>query len=279
MAVPRYLYRFTSLDEQLVVTMPLRMYEWSGNQDVRNAFSTAIGADYVHDHHVRSASPVDVANETIRGFAMENTPQLLDDEIANVRALARRIGLGKLWTKDADNVLRWAYARVTRVPEVRITVGRYSHAPLVLEFARISDWFESSKTTGSVTINANPTNFNISNPGNLPAQSLVFRLISNGANGFDNPTLLNLGNSHEIGTSRVAADSNAIWRVDTEQFDVEYSTDAGNSYDDDFVNFNIGDLQIVWMKLEPSTNSFEYSQPSGTPNATLEWEFYPPWSW
>lgn len=274
---PRYLYRFTSIDENTVLTFPLVQYEWESSQDQRLALSPAVGAHYAHDHQVRAASPRDPARESVRAMVSESSAGDIDTELANIRARAIRIGLGKLWTKDEGDNLRWAYARPVATPGMTLRWDQVEAniVPVNLDWERLSDWFEETKTTGSTTVSSSPHDFTINNPGDLPAYAIVFRFRSDGASGFTDPKLLNLANAYEFESTRDAVDTDSELRVDTDEHDVEWSTDNGSSYSDDYGNFSIGDAQVQWMVLEPGDNSMRYTD-GGTPNLTIEWSFYAP---
>ncbi len=271
---PRLLTHFESLDGTVVVELPKRAYEWESSQGVRSAIEPAVGADYGVDLHGVLPAPLDVASERVRGLVVAASGAALDSDLAALRANLHAIGRGKLHATDGDGAYRWAWARLASMPDVSITYEMRRHAPFICQFTRLSDWFSATKTTVQQTILASPTTVNVTNDGAAPARAITFLLAAKGAGGFSSPSIANALTSESWASTRVAANASAQLRVDTGRMSVEYSTDAGNSWVDDYANFSTGAVQIGFLRLLPGSQSLTVT---GVTNADLTVEFYAPY--
>lgn len=270
----RYISKFESNDTLISYQFPLGLYQWETSQRLRVPLSTGIAADYAHDHIGYAVSPQDPSRERIRCIAKETTSALLEAEIDEARAECYRIGLGKLYRVDADATLRWAWARLENMPSFTREGGQSVHIPLIFDFVRISPWHPETATTGTQTVNETPEAFTINNPGNLPVYAMVFRLRSNGSNACTNPAITNTTNGLTISTTRDLTAADHELKIDTGRRTVEYSTDDGASYANDYSLFTVGaDQGGTWMRLEPGDNAMSVTD-GGTANYSFEWEFY-----
>ncbi len=272
----RWAEKFESIDATLTYTFPLNQYEWQSEQGLRVAYGHGVGADYAHDFAGISLAPKSVGIEVVRfmmtGYA---SPAAFDTAFDAMLGQLMRIGQGKLFTNDSAGTRRWCYARLTARPSITIAGLSWLAQPVALHFTRLSDWFGASATTGSRTVTVSPDTFTINNPGNAPAKFIVFRLRANAAAGFTNPALANLTNGYSFSTTRDSASADSEIKVDTELASVEFSTDNGVSYADDYALFSLGATQVGFMQLEPGNNSMRVTC-DGTPNFDLEWSFYAP---
>jgi hypothetical protein len=275
MGTMRYLKAFKSADNSIVYTLPLEEGEWESSQGVRLALEPVVGADYAFDHHGYGPAPVDVARETYRVTPM-GTGSELDTMVAEARAKCRRIGLGKLFTVDeGGTVERWAWARVGSMPSYRVSSRDFLRTPIVFDFVRESDWFDTALTTGSQLCDTSPESFTINNPGDLPTAFVVLRLRANASGGFTNPTISNTTNGYSIATTRDSVSANSELRYDSERDTVEFSDNDGSSYTPDNDLVTRGAAQVGLFRLEPGNNSISVTM-DGTPNSNLEWAFYAP---
>jgi hypothetical protein len=270
----RYLARFESTDGALVVTFGLNAYRWESDQAFRLALSPAAGADWAYDPAGKGRAPLDVAVERVSYLVRAATEAALETALAELRSRIARIGLGYLIRRDSDGTERRAFARPATMPVISRVPGSQVAQPVVLEFRRLSHWMATTATTGSTTVTSTPHTWTISNPGDLPCDAVVFRLRSNSAGPTTDPKLENLTNGYWWATTRDLTHAYHEIRIDTGRWAVEWSTNDGASYSNDWALASIGATQVGIMRLEPGSNSMRATVASGTPSYTLEWSFY-----
>lgn len=274
MGAIRYLEKLTSEDGLLSYTFPVDDYEHEAEQRYREASEAIIGADYAHDFGGVQPWAKDVGNEAVRFTIWGTSEADAESQFDTCAATLRRIGRGKLYALASDGSRRWAWAKLAARPTYSARVDDFYNVAVALRFRRFSDWFASSPTTGTQAVAATPTQFSISNPGNAPVLAAVFRLRSNGAAGFTNPSLTNLTNGYSVSSTRDAANGNSELKIDAGAARVLWSTDDGANYADDYALATLGALQVGLMRLEPGSNVMRYTD-GATPNLSLEWSFYP----
>jgi hypothetical protein len=266
--------KFTSLDGATSYTFPIDELEYAPSQGYREATAGVLGADYVHDFAGAAAWSKEPGSESVRFVIWGSSAADADSQFDTMASTLRKVGLGKLWVVTAAGVRRWCYAKLRGRPSYMVNVEQFWNMPTEATFARLSDWFAENPTTGSQALSASPTNFTITNPGNARARAVTYRIRSDGATGFTDPTLKNNTLNQQVATTRDAAGANSELRIVSDRFAVEYSNDDGATYADDFALVTLPATQVGMLELAPGDNSFTYSQASGTPNSTLEWSFY-----
>jgi len=270
----RHIVRFESLDGVTVVTLPMDKAEVESAQELRTAMVAGVGMDYAVDLHGSLPAPLGVGEERLRAVLYQGAIPTIDTEVDALRQALHSIGRGRLWSEGADGSERWAWARATRMPDLTVSYESVFTAPILIEFTRLSDWFSATKTTIQQTILASPTTVNVTNDGTTPARAITFLLAAKAAGGFSSPAIANALTSESWTSTRVAADGSAQLRVDTGRLSVEYSTDAGNTWADDYANFSTGAVQIGFLRLLPGSQSLTVT---GVTNADLTVEFYEPY--
>lgn len=274
----RYIEKIENIAATISYLFPLKAYEWTSEQSFRTAYAAVAGADYAHDFHGYLSAPKDVARERIRAIAVESSAANLEAEIDEMRSELQRIGLGKAYTLESDGTTRrWAYARPASLPNLMRGVGQTLHMPTGFDMLRFSDWFAAAASTGTQSVTASPTDFTIANNGNIPAKFMVFRLRAGASGGITNPSILNQTNNYSIATTRDSASLNDEIRINTETKTVEYSTDDGVSYADDYALVTLGGTQVGFFLLDPGNNSIRITC-GGTPNFSFEWSFFAPFA-
>lgn len=276
MSLPRAVVAFTSHDGSTEIRFPTYGYEWESHQRFRAAEEPAVGADYAVDLFGIRAAPKEPGEERIRCYAVGESAEDLDAQVDALRATIARVGRGKLWVEDADGTRRWAWARPESLPEMTVTAANRRHVPLIVGFRRLSDWFAADPVMIHQRVTGQMHQFTLTNPGTAIVRQIVFTLRSRKSQGFSQPTITNQLTGEMFGTSRVAANASHVWRVDTGRLAVEYSTNGGSSWTNDYANFTTGTLQVGFLRLEPGANPIQVAS-SGSPDFDLEIEFWPAW--
>lgn len=269
MGSPRYLEKFTSSDGSTIsFTFPLNLYEWeSSPQALSQPVAALAGAHYDYDMMGTSLGVKRNAIETVR-FGIKGTNAEIEDKIAEARQKCYRAGRGKLWALDSTGDRWWSWARVANVPEFRLDNPFF--VPMIIPFARMSDWYNDTAIAATVTLNANPTTFSINNTGNAKVFNAIF--IFKGT--YVDPELTNSTNGYILESSRDGSDANHWLRFDCGKRRVEFSTNGGTSYSGDLANFVRQTSQVHIMVLDPGTNNFSCAF-GGVPAGTLSYSLYP----
>lgn len=271
----RYLEKFEDRTGATSYVFPNKMYEWDSAQSLRTPLSPVVGASYSYDHFGYARAPKDNANESVRFFDVQASVAALETDLDSLRSKMYEAGRGKLWTLASDGTRRWAWARITAMPSINIITGMFRHVPVSLTFERMSDWYSETLTSAnSGVIAATPTTFSIVNAGNAAVKNAIILLKSQGATGFTNPVLLNQTNGYQVSTTRDGVSATDILKIDAGAMAVQYSTNNGAAYADDYALATLGAQQVGLMQLEPGSNQFRYSD-GATPNLIISWTFYP----
>ena len=259
------------------VTLPIVDYELESSQPLRSPLAAIAGADYGFRHRGLEPGLKGFGRERLRCrvLTLNNDPEEVDDDLDALAAGLREIGLGILRAVDENGDYRWCYAALASMPQVRWRAGMIFSKNVSLDFDRLSDWFAEDEVTATVTIDETPEYFEIENTGNAPATWIIFRLVAASSSGFTNPQLENLTNGYQWSSTTDAAAVSDELKIDGEEASVEKTADAGVSYANDFANFSLPATQYGFMRLEVGVNSFKYTD-GGTPDATLEYAFFPP---
>lgn len=255
------------------VTFPLARYEYEPTQAYRVADKPIIGADYPYDSAGAAPWAKEVGIEAIRFLLHGSDPEALAAQYDTLVAGLRNGGRGALWTVDAAGDRRWCRAKLDGRPGYFSGVSKWGYTPVTLRFRRYSDWFAESEQTDVNDITVDGT-LVINNPGNAPVDFMVIVLQPLSAGGFDNPRITNLENGYVTGTLRTSSATTERFRIDTERYLAEWSTDSGVNYAADYGNLYRGALQVGFMRLEPGDNTLSLTN-TGSPNYRLSLTFSP----
>lgn len=263
----RYASKFTSFDGLTSYVFPAFRYEYEPTQPLRSARALVPGGHY--GVRLLGSRPAlkDVAQERIR-FVSYGTSLEIDTEIDNLRSKLYTGAFGWLYTLGADGTERRARAELAEMPQITIAYGSPHITPVVLGFNRFSDWYGTTETDLTFTVNADPYNFNVTNAGNAPVYNPV--LILKGP--FTNPVLTNNTNGYIFGTTRDATLSTEWLKIDAGEHTIEWSTNSGGSWDDDYALYTRPTGQVQLMRFEPGVNSMTITGANGS---TLDVNFYP----
>ncbi len=271
MSSPRHISRFESADGALSITLPMLEGETESAQEYRTAFEHAVGMNYAVDLHGALSAPLGVGQERLRAFVSGSTSIALDVEVDLLRRRLYEIGRGRLWSVGADGTERWSWARCNSMPQMTVKSGIFQTMPVSIEFTRLSDWFAAIETSIVTTVSASPTSITITNDGTAPVRDIVFLLASRSTTGFSAPRITNGTTGETFVTTRVATSSTHRWRVDTGRYAVEYSTNSGTTWTNDYALFSTGSTQVGFMRLLPGPQVITIT---GAPTSTLTISFY-----
>lgn len=257
--------------------MPLVDYEWQSQQALKSPKSPVAGASYGHRHLGTGAAVKDYGRESLRCTILDTDPALVDAALDALKAKMWGVGVGQLWALDSDDVRRWCWAELAAMPAAQWRAGMIFMVNVSLEFVRLSDWYGEDPVEGAVTINEATEHFTLTNAGNAPVEQVLWRLRSSSAAGYTNPSVQNQMNGYGWSTTRDAASTSDEVKVDGFRAEVKRSTDDGASYTDDFAEFSVNSGKVGFFRLEPGQNKC-YVTSGGTPDASLEYAYWPTWS-
>lgn len=265
---PRVLEKFESIDTLTSQLMPPAEFEWQSDQEMRAPLIQLSGTHGVADLLGTRPGVLGAGADRVRCAILETSPTAVDTALDALVSKCWSIGQGKLFTIDSANDRRWAYARLRSFPSITWRAGDIFFKGVSLDFARISPtWFgsaaisSSAAATGTVVIN---------NTGNAPVYNAVLTLFGT----FTNPVITNTTTGYVLQTNRDGTSNDHRVKFDSGANTVEFSSNAGGVWADDYANFVRAVGQIQLMKLNPGNNSFTFS---GVASGTLAWSFYPAW--
>lgn len=270
-----HLEKFEDRTGALSYTFPLQMYQWESQQGLALPSSAVVGASYSYDHYNYSVAPKMDALETVRFVNLRSSASALETDLDSLRAVMYRAGRGKLFTIDSAGNRRWCWARVSDMPAFTFSPGQFRHLPVAISFKRMSDWYDTTQTSvTSALITVSGTTFTVTNSGNAVVKNAIISLLSKNATGFTNPVLLNQTNGYQVSSTRDGTSINDILKIDAGAASIQYSSNNGATYADDYALATIGAAQVGLMNLEPGSNQFKYTD-GATPNLQVKVEFYP----
>lgn len=270
----RYLSKFESADGSTSYTFPAYRYEWEPSQGLRSPRAQISGAHYGLRLLGNAPSLKDIGQERVRCVFI-GTKQEMDDEADNVRHKLYAGAFGKVWTMGDDGTLRWAWAEIAEMPQMTISYQSGMITPLIVGFNRFGDWRSASATTGSAAATGT---VNIAVPGNADVFDAVITLYGT----FTDPVLINGTvllpdgvTPYKLQTNRDGSSSIHRVRFDAGSGAVEYSSNGGSSWADDYANFVRQAKQVQLMRMKGGVNNaFTFS---GVSSGTIAWSLYGAW--
>lgn len=255
------------------VTFPLARYEYEPQQAYRVAEKPIVGANYPYDSAGLAPWAKEAGIEAVRFLLHGSDPEAVAASYDAMLAAIRNAGQGELWTVDAGGDRRWCRAKLDSRPAYFSGVAKWGYTPVTLRFRRYSEWFAESEQSdvNDITVDGS---FVVNNPGNAPVDFMTILLTPLSAGGFDNPIITNLANGYATGTLRASGATTQRFRINTERYLAEWSTDSGVTYSADYGNLYRGALQVGFMRLEPGDNTLTAVN-TGSPNYRLTITFSP----
>lgn len=273
-AHPRYLYRITNVNADEEFVFPLNMFEWDERQPMDVPITPVVGHNYGYYEPQEEGGLVQPADNTVRFTLIEDLAADIDDMLDDLRAKSRRWGALKIWTKGADDTLRWARATLSERPQAVITPDTVQVLPVNTGLKRFTEWFAEDEVVDIHTVIASGATFTVNNPGHLPVDSMVITLLSVSSAGFVNPVIDNLTNGYSFASLRDAAAINAMLRLNTDEPSVEFNAGSGST-SGDLANYVFPTAQhVLSFRLEPGDNTIRYTG-AGSPNLTIQFAFWP----
>lgn len=270
--VLRYARKFTSIDGTEVVTFPLAERRAITTQFLRSALFPVPGRNYPIRALAYGAGLKAESRETISFVLMDpnRKPTTVDAKWDTMKSTLYSIGVGKLWSYDEQENMRWAWAYIEQMPTAPTyaSINRY-HLDVTVTFIRISDWYgATAMTPSSVAIAASPTTFTLSNVGNAPVYNPVFTVFGV----YSQVSIYNSTTGHYMIQQRTGASANDGIRFSPGVPSVERTTDAGVTWTGDYANFLRVTGQVRMMEIAPGDNAFSVA---GITNGTLSIDAYP----
>lgn len=246
-------------------------------QELETAFEALTGADYDYDELSLNQTPKRNAIERVQFLVVEDTPGLVNAKLSELRSRLR--GRVKLWTSgseldeydDESAVDRWAYARMLSMPRVTLQAENRRHAPVMMVFSRMSDWYAEDAIEDSEAIAIDPDSFSILNPGD----ARVFNPVITLSGTYTNPRLTNGANGYVLESTRDGSSANHLLRFTVARRLVEFSSDNGATWVNDAANFVRQSGQVQPMVLESGANAFTIT---GMSSGTVTVDFFPAYS-
>ena len=266
---PRRFEKFESADAAVSQLFPLGEWEQESAQPLRTPLATITGAHFGYDLLGTAPGLMDFASETLRCIIHESTPTLVDTAYDDLMSKLWRIGQGKLFSIDNAAVRRWAYARLRSMPTITWKAGDAFIKGASMDFVRLSPWYGTTQFSQTTAITITPQVVSVTNTGNFPIYNAV--LILRGT--FVDPTITNTTNGYTFGTTRDGAGATNYLKIDAGRHTVQWSTNSGGTYADDYALYTRPLSQVALMKLEPGANSLSIAGRTGTTN--LDVSFYP----
>ena len=262
----RYVDKFENNGGTVSFTFPTNRYEWDSSQAINQGLVEPVGGSYAHDFNLKQKR---VAAETFRWLAFESSEANLEAELDEMRQKLYTIGRGKLWMLNSDASRRWAYARLGDMPEVRIGPKQNWHAPVIVKFLRLSDWYSNTATvSGPTTVTTSPRTITVNNPGNAAVMNAIILVEANAAAGITNLQIENSTNGFTFATTRDSAAGADSLEIDGGAWSVLFN--GANDFD----KVTLGTAQVGIMQLEPGNNDLIFTC-AGTPNYDVTITFYP----
>lgn len=277
----RRLTKFEHRDGLEYIRLPQTEASYQTTQPLRSKIFQAAGQDYPIRMLGLGPGLKDMATEnaTFVLASLNRCPGVIDGKWSTLIETCLGYGVGKLWSEDDLYEPRWAWAYLIKMPDRQHTLSfNARHIAVAMTFGRLSDWYAAEATTGTVEVSASPTNFNIVNEGFTRAGAVTIRLRSNAVGGFNVPTITNGIGSQAVTINKVADSAASEIRIRSANNVVEYSNDDGVNYANIYDLVTLSGEQAALMEILRGTNPMIYTQPSGTPDLTIDWSIVPAWS-
>jgi hypothetical protein len=277
----RFPYKFESADGARTYTFPLALYEAESLVPLRGQMQELVGANGGHDFYGSAVWPKGPATHAVR-FAVAGslTPQALDTTIDALRGVLYESGLGKLFTKDADGVERWIWARITQLPPRMVSGLSWKAQSIGLDFVSPDPTWKGAALSGlttDVTVGQSPKTVTWTNPGNARARVVITAQALASAGYSAGFTIRNSTLAQQIATTRASASTSSRVEIDGNKQSIRYSTDAGATWIDDYASATVPDTQRDFaIDLAPGGNTIVLTV-GGTPNVRISAAGYEAW--
>lgn len=264
MSATRRPLKFESADATISYSWPRYSLEYDSSQPLLASNIPLTGAHYEYDQLEGAPSIKGVGTHTIR-FLMVGAPSALEAELDEMKSKLYMIGRGKFFLQDSDGALRWFWARMTAMPDIRLGVTNRETVPVIISWKQMSDVYGEDPIgeAGEFAISSDPQTIVVTNPGNSPVRNMIVTV--------KDPTAQFKLTNTTTGYAIEHANWGAWFRFDTGLNTVETSTDSGATWEDDSEFFIRQDGQVGMMVLAPGANSIDVDNVNG---GDVIFEFY-----
>lgn len=276
---PRYPTKFQNAAGTAEFVFPLAEYSFEIEGGLYVPESPLTGAHGGLDLLGAGTAPKQ-SNMLRLGFTVyEDEPKTVDATVDEMLQKIHSYGRGKLWTSGLNSAgaveLRWTWARAVAMPRLSWQGGDVVSKRALCGFRCEPFWYGENlleitdhivDEPQSFAIVSDPDTLVIDNPGNAPIYNAVITL----GGTYTNPTITN-SNGYRLSTTRDGASADQRVRFDAGRPAVEYSSDAGVTWEGDYTNFVRRTGQIHLMVLDPGENTFTVT---GCSSGTLTIDAY-----
>lgn len=296
-------FKITNHDDTDPWMIPMYNYDEDLPRNHRLSNTVAVGVSGLLDNYGLGRAPREAYEAGVEFTLIGDDPQDLQDQIeamsVAVEGADEVTGLRKIWRFDPVDYTneRWSYMRPKSISMPRVHRDKLTrkvrlqmvlhdptfyqgltsewltdngYTPEVVSSALVPEPISPYLTFAHFDVGATPFNFTIHNPGNIESRYVLFRLESQGSNGFTNPRIVNQTTGLEFSSTQDASDSDDILSFYGAPGTgvSRWSSGGGGAWVDVSWLMALGSSQAVMMELRPGDNDFQYID-GGTPNLDL----------
>lgn len=261
---------------------PRYRLEYDATQPLTLALVDLPGADFAYDQLEDLPAVRGPGAHTIR-YLLIGEPAELRQEVDTLRSICYYNARGWLHLADEDGTERRCYARLSAMPDVKLTPKDRQTAPQILTFTSLSDFYELTSIDehdGAVQVVASdPDTLVVNNPGNARILNPKITIKGTFAGLRIENASLNVPNSDPavpwaFETSTVGAGAADWLEIDAGANSVRFSDDAGATWEDASDDVVLQDGQVGLFAFGPGANNLTIEGANG---ATVDIEFAGGW--
>lgn len=261
---------------------PRYRLEYDATQPLVLALVDLPGADFAYDQLEDSPAVRGTGSHTIR-YLLIGEPDELRLAVDTLRSVCYYNARGWLHLADEDGTERRCYARLSAMPDVKLTPRDRQTAPQILTFTQLSDFYELTaidEHDGAVqVVGSDPDTLLVNNPGNARIHNAKITIKGPFAGLRLQNNSLDVPNSSPAVPWAFESDSVGAGAVDWLEVDagantVRISHDSGATWADASADVVLQDGQVGLMALAAGVNDFTVEGANG---ATIVFEFAGGW--
>lgn len=301
----RRLYRTTHIDGTGEWLIPVLEPSESVSDELRNSLLVSAGEDGAYDAYGDERGPREPATVELDFVVSGDDADGVQAALAAMReglgGTVKTTGRRKLWSREADGTEpRWAYSKLQSLSVAKarqhilyVPVSAELVLPDPLFYAPVDDaWLAANYYTVQAVesalvgepiapdldfalfaITTSPYSFTLTNDGLATTRRIVFRLESQAANGFTNPSITNETTGQSWSSITDGATNTTILSVNCAAGlgRARVSANGGSAWLDDTINLSLGLTQAVIMELEPGDNVMTFESGGAVDTHLLCW--------